>query len=365
MKFPRKATSIGALVLLTLTACGSAGSSGGSSSSAASSAGASLTACAPVAGDGLVVLADDKKLQTVDNIIPAINAKASTPAMVAALDAVSATLDTPTLVELNKAVDVDRSTSSKVAAQYFKDANITINDTSGSGKVTVGAANFSESATLAGIYALALKAAGYDATVRTIGNRETYLPALESGELTVVPEYAGTLTEFLNKKANGADAKPVASGDLEATVTALTALGKEAGLTFAKPADAADQNAFAVTDAFAKANGVTTLSELAAKCGDIVLGGPPECPDRPFCQPGLEDTYGMSISKFTSLDAGGPLTKAALRKGDITLGLVFSSDAAFAASGASGSASASAATSESATSSASDTSSASATASAS
>jgi osmoprotectant transport system substrate-binding protein len=58
----------------------------------------------------------------------------------------------------------------------------------------------------------------------------------------------------------------------------------------------------------------------------LVLGGPPECPQRPYCQPGLEQTYGLTFAGFTSLDVGGPLTKKALQSGQIQLGLVFSSD---------------------------------------
>jgi osmoprotectant transport system substrate-binding protein len=333
MRTPRIAlASVSALVLLSVAACGEPGSSGGGGGGTATAGPTvSLAVCEPVAGDELVVLQDDKKLQTVDNIIPAVNADAAQEPMIAALDAVSAALDTPTLVELNKQVDVDRQTSSQVAAAFVEDADLPITETPGSGQVVVGAANFSESTTLAEIYAAALRLAGYDASVRTIGNRETYLPALQSGqEIQVVPEYAGTLTEFLNKQANGPDAEPLASGDLDATVEALTALGENAGLVFGEPSAAADQNAFAVTVAFAEEHGVSTLSELAATCGGLVLGGPPECPERPFCQPGLEETYGLDITEFTSLDAGGPLTKAALRQGEITLGLVFSSDAAFA-----------------------------------
>jgi osmoprotectant transport system substrate-binding protein len=323
--------ALGALVLFTVSACGEPGSSGGGGGSTSDGGATStLAVCEPVAGEQLVVLEDDLGLQTVDNIIPAVNAGAAQPAMIAALDVVSAALDTPRLVNLNKQVDIDRNTSSQVAADFVAGAGLQITDTSGSGDVVVGAANFSESATLAEIYAAALRLAGYNASVRTIGNRETYLPALQNGELTVVPEYVGTLTEFLNKSVNGPDAAPLASGDLEATVEALTGLGEDAGLVFGEPAAAADQNAFAVTTAFAEANDVSTLSELAETCGGIVLGGPPECPERPFCQPGLEETYGLDVAEFTSLDAGGPLTKAALRQGEITLGLVFSSDAAFA-----------------------------------
>lgn len=325
-----------AALLLLLAACGEAGSSGtlGGEPTASETDGAAPAACEPIADEALVVLEDDLGLQTVDNVVPAVNAAAAeaSPDLLPVLDAVSATLDTRTLIELNRAVDVERRTSSEVAAEFVAAQGLDDqSDVGGGAAVLVGAANFSESATLAEIYAAALDAAGFDASTQTIGNRETYQPALELGDLTVVPEYAGTLTEFLNKKINGADAPAVASSDLEATMTALTELGAQVGLVFGEPAAAQDQNAFAVTVAFAEEHGVRTLSELAEACGGIVLGGPPECPDRPFCQPGLEELYGLDVAEFTSLDAGGPLTKAALQQGEITLGLVFSSDAALAA----------------------------------
>ena len=321
-------------VLIGTAACGDPGSSGTSPSTAPSaSSGSELAACEPVAGEQLVVLADDQGLQTVDNIVPAVNAAAAAadPAMLPLLDAVSATLDTETLIGLNKAVDVDRQTSTQVAEQYLADNGLATQDAVGAGRtVVVGAGNFSESATLAELYAGVLRAAGYAASTQAIGNRETYEPALVAGELTVVPEYVGTLTEFLNKEVNGADATAVASSDLDATMTQLTTLGQTVGLVFGTPAQAQDQNAFAVTTAFADEYGVTTLSDLAAACGGVVLGGPPECPERPFCQPGLQDVYGMQVGEFVSLDAGGPLTKTALQQGRIALGLVFSSDAALA-----------------------------------
>ena len=330
----------GAAVLLLTAACGEAGSSGGASSAPetteATDGGQELAACAPVADEALVVLEDDLGLQTIDNIVPAVNAEAATasPGLIEVLDAVSATLDTPTLIELNRAVDVERRTSSEVAVEFVAEQGLDQQeDVGGGASVLVGAANFSESATLAEIYAAALDAAGFDASTQTIGNRETYEPALELGDLTVVPEYVGTLTEFLNKKVNGADAASVASSDLDATMAALAPLGEQLGLVFGQPAAAQDQNAFAVTVAFAEENRVATLSELAETCGDIALGGPPECPERPFCQPGLEEVYGLQVGEFTSLDAGGPLTKAALQQGQIALGLVFSSDAALSSAG--------------------------------
>ena len=65
-----------------------------------------------------------------------------------------------------------------------------------------------------------------------------------------------------------------------------------------------------------------TLSELAAKCSGsaTVLGGPPECPQRPYCQAGPGESTGFKVGSFTSLDAGGPLTKNALPTGTISVG---------------------------------------------
>lgn len=318
---------LGVVATAALTACGESGSSSGTDT-ANSSSSASGAGCAPVQDSEIVVLTDDKKLQTVDNIIPAINTKSAQPPLVAALDKVSASIDTDTLVGLNKQADVDRKTPPNIAEAFVAEKKLTDGLAKGSGTIVVGAANFSENLTLANIYALTLKGAGYDATVKTIGNRELYLPALTKGEIQVVPEYAGTVTEFLNKQQNGANAAPKASAELEATVTALAALGTKAGLTFGKPSDAADQNAFAVAKKLADEKGLKTLTDFAAKCSGTatILGGPPECGQRPFCQPGLQSTYKMSFGKFLPLDAGGPLTKTGIKSAKVTIGLVFSSD---------------------------------------
>ena len=320
-----------AVLAIVGTACGEAGSSNGGGSGGGGAPAAK--GCAPASGTQLVVLDDDKKLQTVDNVIPAINARKATPALVAALDKVSAALTTEELVGLNKQTDIERKTPANVAKEFAEAEGILgkLYTEQGETRIVVGAANFSENQTLAHLYAAALNAAGFRASVKTVGNRELFEPALEKGQLHVVPEYVGTLTEFLNKKQNGPDAEPLASSDLDATVAALTELGAKANLKFGKPAAAADQNAFAVTKEFADKYGVRTLSELAAKCGSgLTLGGPPECPKRPFCQPGLEEKYGLAFDSFKALDPGGPLTKTALRQGQVALGLVFSSDAALA-----------------------------------
>ena len=278
------------------------------------------------AGDELVVLADDQHLQTVDNVIPVVNAKVDSPQLEQALNAVSKVLTTDDLLAMNKAADIERKSPATVAKAYVEEKALATGVTGGSGKVVVGGANFNESQILANIYAEVLKAAGFEASVKPVTNREVYEPALERGEITAFAEYAGTLAEFLNKKANGPNATAVASGDLSATVSALRGLAEAKGLKVLEPSQAADQNAFAVTKNFAEDNDLHSLSDLKGYKGKLVLGGPAECPKRPFCQPGLEEKYGLKFTGFSALDAGGPLTKAALKSGKIQIGLVFSTD---------------------------------------
>ncbi|SNT66111.1 osmoprotectant transport system substrate-binding protein [Asanoa hainanensis] len=309
-----------------LVGCGDAGSSG-AQAPAATGGGAG---CAPVAGQQLIALQDDKNLQNSDNVVAAINTKAATPQAVAATNKVAQALDTPKLIQLNRAVNVDRKTPA-VAAQEFATANnLTAGiPTGASGDIIVGAANFSENQTLGELYKIVLTAAGYNVTVQTIGNRELYEPALEKGDIQVVPEYAASALDFLNTKVNGANAQPLSSPDINQTMSQLRPLGEKVGITFGEPSSAQDQNAFAVTKEFSDKYGVTTLSQLADKCSGsaTILGGPPECPQRPKCQQGLVATYNFNAGSFSSLDAGGPQTKNALRTGVISVGLVLSSDA--------------------------------------
>ena len=320
-----------ALAVLMTAACGDSGSSGTGGDATGTSA-ASGDTCKPVPGDQLVVLEDDKHLQNADNVIPAVNAQfsQSQPALLPALNAVSAKLTTEDLVDMNAAVDVDRKSAEDVAAAWVEQSGVTDGLEKGSGPVAVGGAGFTESTVLANVYAGVLKAAGFDASVREVGSRELYLKALEGGtEIQAFPEYLATATEFLDAD----ESKQVASGDVDATLAALQPLAQAAGLAFGEPSEAVDQNAFAVTTAFAEKVGVKTLSELADACSDgsLVLGGPAECPTRPFCQPGLEETYGLKFGSFQEYgDTGGPLTKAAIQKGEVSIGLVFSSDGALA-----------------------------------
>lgn len=192
----------------------------------------------------------------------------------------------------------------------------------------IAAFNFGESSIMASLYAGVLEDSGLTVEVSSLSSREVIAPALQAGSVDLVPEYLGTYTEYLNKQVNGPDAPAVASSDITQTLAEGRRLGEPLGVVLAEPALAADQNAFAVTRDFAETHGLATVSDLAtySQGSPITLGGPAECPTRPFCQPGLEEVYGAQIREFVALDAGGPLTKQALAQGRIDAGLVFSSD---------------------------------------
>ncbi len=335
MRQPRALAPLLLAGLLLTAACGESGSSDAGGSTGSGGSAASGDTCAPVAGEQLVVLEDDMQLQNADNIVPAVTSAtaAANPALLPALDAVSAAMTTDQLIELNAAVDIERQSAEEVAAAWVEQSGVTDGLEQGSGPIIVGAGNFTESTILANAYAGVLDAAGFDASVREVGNRDLYLPALISGtDLQVFPEYLATVTEALNAQLNGANPTPIASADAQATRDGLQPLADQVGLTFGTPSEAANQNAFAVTQEFADGLGVTTLSQLADACGDgsLLLGGPAECPTRRFCQAGLEERYGLTFGEFREFDAGGPLTKAAIQQGEVSMGLVFSSDAALA-----------------------------------
>ncbi|WP_232827504.1 ABC transporter substrate-binding protein [Jiangella endophytica] len=201
---------------------------------------------------------------------------------------------------------------------------------SGGGDLTVGGANFTEMVIMQEMYAALLENAGYNVDIQSVDAREIYEPALESGEIDVVPEYLATFAEFLNGAINGPDAAsnaPIATSDAQETVDAARPLAEERGLTILDPAQAASQNAFAVTKEFAQQNNLTTLSDLAALGQPITLAAVEECPDRPFCEPGLESVYGLDIvdpplaTGFSTSE-----TKQAVQRGDAQLGLVGTTD---------------------------------------
>jgi osmoprotectant transport system substrate-binding protein len=195
--------------------------------------------------------------------------------------------------------------------------------------ITIASFNFSESIILAHIYGGALKNKGYTINYRDkLGPREIVEPALENGQIDLYAGYAATDLTFIEKKQGVA---LDAGGDATVNVQKINSLLSSKNIKALDPSPAVDQNSFAVTKAEADQYHLTKLSDLSSVASNWTLGGPPECPQRQFCQLGLEQTYGLHFKAFRSLDAGGPLTFTALKEGAINIGLVFSSDGGISA----------------------------------
>ncbi len=187
--------------------------------------------------------------------------------------------------------------------------------------VKIGSTNFSEQLVLGELYAQVLESNGYRVERKfNLGTREIVEPALESGQIDMDAEYLATLLSFVDKNA-----KP--STDPAETSKLLQQALTPKKLTVLQYAPAVDQNGFVVTKATADKNNLKKMSDLQPVAKDMILGGPPECPQRPFCLPGLEQTYGLKFKDFKPLDTGGPITIQALEGNQIQVGLLFTTDA--------------------------------------
>ncbi len=191
--------------------------------------------------------------------------------------------------------------------------------------IRIASFNFNESVIVAEIYAQGLEANGYTVERQlNLGNREVVKPALEAGEIDLVPEYTGSLGGFLEVEQTAEE---------EAMWEAAKTAFEELGVTLLAFSPAQDKNAYVVTAETAEELGLTNVSDLQPVAGELIFGGPPECPDRPLCLQGLEEVYGLQFAEFVPLDAAGPITIAALESGEIDVATLFTTQGIIAANG--------------------------------
>jgi osmoprotectant transport system substrate-binding protein len=182
--------------------------------------------------------------------------------------------------------------------------------------VKVGSVGFDEARIMAEAYAQVLENAGY--TVNRdgigIGDRKVLLPALESGQIDLQPEYIGS------GLGAGYGGKP--TGDPAANQKALQDIltGKGGGITVLDYTPAQDQNAFVVRKETADQLKLTKMSDVAAVQDQLKLGLAKDCPTNPLCAGALKDAYGIDTSKATLLDACSTPMADALKSKTIDLG---------------------------------------------
>jgi osmoprotectant transport system substrate-binding protein len=194
-------------------------------------------------------------------------------------------------------------------------------DTAKSGTVVVGSNNFSESILLGDIYGEAMKAKGIKVQYKpNIGSRETTYGLIKNGSITVLPEYNGSLLAYLDKSA-----KPKTVDEAGKAITAKL----DSKLEILKPSTAQDKDAVAVNAVTAKKYHLTadsSIGDLKGIAKDLVVGGSPEFETRYTGLEGIKDLYGVEFKSFKALDAGGPLTTAALKANNIQAGNIFTTD---------------------------------------
>lgn len=199
--------------------------------------------------------------------------------------------------------------------------------------VTVGSGLSAEQQIIARMYAQALEKAGFAVRRRfDAGTRTAYVPAMQRGELDVLPDYLSPVTDYLRAGVPVAARPPPPTGDVERTARLLDGLLAGRSLAVTRPSTATDQTAFAVPKTLADESELADVSDLIRLNGQLVLGGPAGCIEAMSCLTGLQDRYGLRFRAVEELGAvnSEPILEG-LRSGDIDVGTVLSSSGAIAA----------------------------------
>jgi osmoprotectant transport system substrate-binding protein len=179
--------------------------------------------------------------------------------------------------------------------------------------IVIGSQAYYSNEIVAEAYAIALEDAGYSVERNfSLGQRDVYVPALVAGEVDLFPEYTGNLLQYFDPTASATEA--------EAVYQALSAALPE-GLSALAMSPATDQDSYNVTKAFAEANNLTSIADLAA-LGSVKLGGAPELAERPYGPAGLLAVYGVSVQ----FEATGDTTVESLVAGLVDMANVYSAD---------------------------------------
>lgn len=197
------------------------------------------------------------------------------------------------------------------------------------GTVRIGRGTSAETGVIAEIYARTLRDAGYTVEVVDGGTRQEYLSAMaEGGDQAplITPDYTGALllhltddgarnpsvteapTPSVSAAASGAAS---ASGGPTPTPTGLNVQGMSPGdisstvdrvlprqLSTLDPASAENRDALVVTRATAAKYELSSISDLAAHCGQLRFGTPPVFAERSYGTAGLRRLYDCSPGRY-------------------------------------------------------------------
>lgn len=190
-------------------------------------------------------------------------------------------------------------------------------ESAGDDTIVIGSQAYYSNEIIAEIYAQALEGEGFTVDRQfNIGQRDVYMPDVESGAIDLFPEYTGNLLEYLDDSATATSPDEVYAALEDALPKGLTALDY---------AEATDQDTYTVLKSFAEENGLTTIADLARVKTPVTVGAAPEFEKRPYGPAAAKKTYGVDLA----FSATGPTTLDALLAGKIQVADIYSADPAF------------------------------------
>ncbi len=139
------------------------------------------------------------------------------------------------------------------------------------------------------------------------------MPEIESGAITLFPEYSGNLLQYFDEDTEARTPEDVYAALQDAMPENLTVLDQSG---------ASDQDSYTVTAAFAEEWDLTTIADLANVTVPLTLGGPPELAERPYGPTGLADVYGVDVT----FSPTGDTTVENLVAGTVNVANVFTAD---------------------------------------
>jgi osmoprotectant transport system substrate-binding protein len=184
----------------------------------------------------------------------------------------------------------------------------------------VGSKDFTEEFILAEMYALLLEDAGFRVERKfNLGGTPVAHEALVQGEIDLYPEYTSTgLLTVLRESS---------IQDPEAVLAAVrTGYKEKFDLEWLEPARFNNTQALATTPEVSAQHNIKTFSDLAARAGELRLGGPAEFAEREDGIKGLQRAYGgFAFKEFRQLGTGS-LRYEALRSGQVDVIVAFGTD---------------------------------------
>lgn len=189
--------------------------------------------------------------------------------------------------------------------------------------ITVGSKNFTEQIVLGELYSQVLEEEGFSVNRELdLGNVTTLDQALQSGEITMYPEYTGTsLVQALGEE----DADyPSPQATYDAAEEGYES--RDPAATLLASVDYNNSYAITVPRDVAEEYDLQTVADLAEASNELTLASFGECQENPACFSNIQDNYDINFQDISIVNSLG-LRYQALQQGDAQAAIGFTTDA--------------------------------------